>query len=562
MGVWTIRVAAGAAATLCIAAVATGSWWLAMLAAVCALFALGADSVPRVSRTGGAPPASPEHPPVRTPHSANADVVVAFLYEAISSRMPAVAAHLWLLDPPTATLRIVASAGPRRPSTAPVATDDLVLGAAVTSGTAVLRAIASVHTEGVETTLWRFAVPVGSDDACGVAAVDIAVSEGPPDAGALTEVTAGLRGALAGALGLHVAREETETARVLLKAARDLSRRLRPDDVIRLSLERAMEVSHAATGSVMLFDEETRVLRIAEAKGLPEAIVESTAVRENEGIAGWVFASGQSMLVEDLPGRPSSRRHGVRSAICVPIRDEQGAIGVINVGSRAFPARFTDGHMQALEALGSQTAVALRNATALSRSQDLYLSSLQALAVALETKDPYSMGATGRVADLVLALGESMRLEPAEMQSLHVAAILHDIGMGMAAGSIGASSRPLSTIDRGLLRAHPRVAAEVLSQLPALEAVVPIVYHHHEHFDGHGYDGGLAGEAIPLGSRILAVADAYVSMTGERPYRRALGPKEALNELNAKSGSQFDPEVVEALRRLLTENPDLALAAR
>jgi HD-GYP domain-containing protein (c-di-GMP phosphodiesterase class II) len=155
-----------------------------------------------------------------------------------------------------------------------------------------------------------------------------------------------------------------------------------------------------------------------------------------------------------------------------------------------------------------------------------------------------------------------MRLEPTDLQSLHVAAILHDIGMGMAAGSLGASSRPLSTIDWGLLRAHPRVAAEVLSQLPALEAVVPIVYHHHEHFDGHGYDGGLAGEEIPLGSRILAVVDAYVSMTGERPYRRASTPKEALNELNAKSGSQFDPEVVQSLQRLLTENPDLAFAAR
>jgi HD-GYP domain-containing protein (c-di-GMP phosphodiesterase class II) len=275
-----------------------------------------------------------------------------------------------------------------------------------------------------------------------------------------------------------------------------------------------------------------------------------------------VFASGQSMLVEDLPGRPSSRRHGVRSAICVPVRDEHGTMGVISVGSRAYPARFTDGHTKALEALGAQTAVALRNASALSRSRDLYLSSLQALAVALETKDPYSIGAAGRVTDIVLALGEWMRLESTELQSLHVAAILHDIGMGMAAGPLGASSRPLSTIDRGMLRAHPRVAAEVLSQLPALEAVVPIVYHHHEHFDGHGYDGGLAGEAIPLGSRILAVVDAYVAMTGERPYRRALPPREALDELNAKSGTQFDPEVVEALKRLLTENPDLALAAR
>lgn len=562
MGVRTIRAAAGAAVALSIAAAVTGYWWLAGLAALCGAGAFAASfALPRPERA--ALPAVPATPrPVGVPPSADVDVVVSTLYAAAASRLPATSAHLWLEDQPTATLRPVAVAGPREPSAAPVTLDDPVLGRALTSGVAVLEATSRIRTGDVDATLWRFAVPLGSGDARGVAAIDLTCGEGAPDAAALTEVSASLRGALTGALALHVARAETDTARILLAAARDLSSRLRPEDVVARTLERAMELSHAATGSVMLMDEEAGVLRISGARGLPSEVVESTAVRPNEGIAGWVFASGKPMLVEDLPGRPSSRRHGVRTAMCVPIADEHGTLGVVNVGSRAFPARFSDVHMRSLEALGAQAAVALRNARALTRSRDLYLESLQALAVALEMKDPYSIGAAGRVADIALAIGESMRLEATELQSLRVAAILHDIGMGMAAGALGASSRPLSTVDRGLLRAHPRVAAEVLSQLPALEAVVPIVYHHHEHFDGHGYDGGIAGEAIPLGSRILAVADAFVAMTGERPYRQALTAAEAMNELSAKSGSQFDPEVVAALRRLLTENPDLALTAR
>jgi HD-GYP domain-containing protein (c-di-GMP phosphodiesterase class II) len=104
------------------------------------------------------------------------------------------------------------------------------------------------------------------------------------------------------------------------------------------------------------------------------------------------------------------------------------------------------------------------------------------------------------------------------------------------------------------------VAAEVLADVPALRAVVPIVYHHHEWYDGHGYVGGLAGEAIPQGSRILAVADAFVAMTSERPYRRAMTVGDALEELSEKAGTQFDPDVVAALRRALDARPDLAAA--
>jgi len=146
--------------------------------------------------------------------------------------------------------------------------------------------------------------------------------------------------------------------------------------------------------------------------------------------------------------------------------------------------------------------------------------------------------------------------------SLRIAAILHDVGMGLATGSVGATDRPLSTVDRGLVRAHPKVASDVMLQVPSLEGLAPVVRHHHERFDGDGYDTGLSGASIPMGSRILAVADAFVAITSPRPYREALATQEALEELNATSGSQFDPEVVETFVRLLAERPDLAFADR
>ena len=496
----------------------------------------------------------------RVPASSDPNVVLATLLEAARSAGDPVAASLWLEDPPTATLRLVTSAGPMGPSSAPVRLDDPTLGRAASEGVATLEPMATIKGGAGDTTLWRFAVPVSAAEIRGVAAVDLR-SDGPPDPGRLTAITAPVRGALAGALALLMARAEAETAQALLEAARELTRRLDPDEVVERSFDRAVALSHAATGSIMLVDARTGHLRIAASKGLSAEVVEGTEVSEGEGIAGWVLSTGQPLLIEDLPGKPAVRRSGVRSAVSVPIADEDGILGVLNVGSRTFPARFTDSHMKALETLGRQTAIALRNARAMTSSRDLYFGTLRALALAMETKDPYSKGSTGRVTDIASAIGRGMHLDAIDQQALEVAALLHDIGMGMVGEPVGASERPLSTVESGLLKAHPVLAAEVIAQVPALEAVTPIVYHHHEWFDGHGYVGGLCGEAIPLGARVLAVADAFVSMTSLRPYREAMTVKYALRELRAKAGTQFDPEVVSVFELLLSADPALALTS-
>jgi HD-GYP domain-containing protein (c-di-GMP phosphodiesterase class II) len=144
-----------------------------------------------------------------------------------------------------------------------------------------------------------------------------------------------------------------------------------------------------------------------------------------------------------------------------------------------------------------------------------------------------------------------MALPTRELDALRVAALLHDIGMSAAADVVSVGNRQLSTVEWGLLKVHPMVAAEILAQAPALRDAIPIVFHHHEHFDGGGYVGGVAGSEIPMGARILAVADAYVAMTSPRPYRPAFTSAQAVAELIEQAGSQFDPVVVEAFGELL-----------
>jgi HD-GYP domain-containing protein (c-di-GMP phosphodiesterase class II) len=406
---------------------------------------------------------------------------------------------------------------------------------------------------------WRYAVPVGTPEVRGVAAVDIR-SATEPSAVLLNEVSAVLRGSLTAALAVHVAHSEMDAAVLLLQAAQELASGMSGDDVLSAALRRAMEMSGASTGSVMLPEGAAGALRIVASRGLSSDVVESTSVGANEGIAGTVYSTAAPLLVEDLPGRAGNRRHGVLSAVSIPIADAHGSLGVINVGSRAFPARLTDAYVRALGILGAQTAVAMRNADAAQRSWDLYLENLQVLASALESDDPFRRGASRRTARLSVALGESLGLEGEDLVSLRIAAILHDVGMGLATGSVGSTDRPLSTVDRGLVRAHPKVASDVMLQVPSLEGVAPVVRHHHERFDGDGYDTGLSGASIPLGSRILAVVDSFVAMTSPRPYRSPLAAADALEELDRAAGSQFDPAVVQAFAALISEHPELAAA--
>lgn len=507
------------------------------------------------------PPAEePPHvlePSYRVPATLDPEEVLRALLDATRSAGDPVAASLWFEDPPTATLRQVAAVGAMPPSRQPVPVTDDVLGHAALEGTSRLGPIMTVTEGGARWTLHRYAMPIPAGVATAVAAVDFR-SEEPPDMRTLTRLSSVMSGALAGAVALQLAAAETRSAEELLRSLKELSRMVDPEEVVKSALHRAMRLSEAATGSVMLVGDDGN-MTMAAASGIPDDILRSTVVSEGEGIAGWVMSTGKPVLIEDLPGRSTrTRRRGVRSAVSVPISDEDGVLGVMNVGSREFPARFTEAHMEALEILAGQTAVALRNARAVTSQRDLFVSTIRALAMAMESKDPYAQGETERVHRIAMAIAHAMDVDDQDRQALEIASLLHDMGMTAATDNLRCVGRPLTTVERGLIKMHPAVAAEVLKQVPTLAAVVPIVYHHHESYDGSGYVSGIAGESIPLGARILAVADAFEAMTSDRSYRKARSVTEAMNELREKAGVQFDPFIVEVFTDLLKRDPELA----
>jgi len=429
--------------------------------------------------------------------------------------------------------------------------------ASIEKGTALLESLtvaAGGHDESAATA-WHYVVPFALGEITGAAGVDFLGER--PDLESLNRISAVYRLPLAASLALEIARDESDAAHTLIDTARELARLLDPDAVVRASLAKALDLTGGQSGSVMLYDRSGVDLRIVAAVGLPADVVESTAVRPGNGIAGWVAISGQPLVVEDLPGRQTpARSRGTRSAVSVPIADTDGVLGVLNVGSSDHPSRFTATELETLEALAHQTAVALRNARAVASAGDLYFDTLRALALAIETRDPYAHGGTDRVMHYTSLLAAEMGVPADETRALEIAAMLHDIGMPSSCEEALSADRPLSTVEHGLITMHPVIAAEILDQAPALREVAPIVYHHHERYDGTGYVEGLSGESIPLGSRILCVADAFVAMTSDRPYREALSDDEAVKELLKGSGTQFDPEVVDAFLAIHASRSD------
>lgn len=187
------------------------------------------------------------------------------------------------------------------------------------------------------------------------------------------------------------------------------------------------------------------------------------------------------------------------------------------------------------------------------QQSDAYMSTVKSLVAAMEAKDPYTHGHSERVADLARSIAERLGLGVRLVDTVTWAALLHDIGKIALPLSVLRKPGPLDARELAAVRSHPSMAADILAEIEFLEPITPIVASHHEWFDGTGYPNGVGGSKLPLGSRILAVADSYDAMTSSRPYRSALAPQEAIDELRAGARTQFDPACVTALVALLDE---------
>ncbi len=183
----------------------------------------------------------------------------------------------------------------------------------------------------------------------------------------------------------------------------------------------------------------------------------------------------------------------------------------------------------------------------LAQMEAMSLGTIRALADALDAKCDYTSGHSLRVSRYAVTIGKRIGLTDPEMRDLELAGILHDIGKIGVPESILWKPARLDPEEQAIMAIHPVRSAQMIEDIPVLERSRGWVRHHHEYLDGTGYPDRLSGDSIPVGARIILVADAYDAMTSDRPYRKSIGYERAAGELRKYSGRQFDTEMVSAL---------------
>ncbi len=246
-------------------------------------------------------------------------------------------------------------------------------------------------------------------------------------------------------------------------------------------------------------------------------------------------------------------RRGSRSFLVLPIFLEKKLRGIVSLGY-SNPPHLDQEDLDQSRQLTNQVAVALSNAQLIEDLSKLNWGTLRALARAIDAKSPWTAGHSERGAQIALQIGKKLGLSKDEMDTLNRGALLHDIGKIGIGPEILDKEGKLTKKEIQLMNEHARLGATILSPIAAYAEVIPMVLQHHENFDGTGYPDGLAGENISRGARILAVADRFESLTADRPYRKALDQKIAVEYIKEREGSELDPEIVQAFLEVMGQD--------
>jgi diguanylate cyclase (GGDEF)-like protein len=339
------------------------------------------------------------------------------------------------------------------------------------------------------------------------------------------------------------ARREAESATALLEFSRELASSSSLDHI----LQRVVELTCALLGSprtsLWLEDEDGFVV--------PRALFGHTR-EERENVSQRRYPASKTqvrgtepfvMTASEIAGIVDDALDPAASYAIAPFDVEGRAAFIV----AALP---DEGHYGARElrlfgGLADQAKLAIANASNYEGLERTFVTTVEALANALEANDEYTSTHARWISDLSLRVGRELGLGEVALKRLELGALLHDIGKIGVPGTILSKPGRLSSTERAVIQMHPVLGEKIIAPIDRLQEVRGIVRHCHERWDGRGYPDGLGGEDIPLEARIIFVCDAYHAMTTDRPYRRKLSHPEAVRRLREGAGSQFDPRVVE-----------------
>jgi putative nucleotidyltransferase with HDIG domain len=357
----------------------------------------------------------------------------------------------------------------------------------------------------------------------------------------------------------------------LFEISEHLHSETRLDSLVHRIVQIAAQETKADRASLMLLDRQTQALTVMAHTGFTEIIPDKLKRRVGEGVAGRVAQSGQPLLIQggssDNPDLTTLLdNESIVSSLSVPLFGtdpsvptslttpppvRQQILGVLNLAKVSSDNRpFSKSDLELVTILSGQASAAIEKVRLHNELHQSFIKTIQCLVGTMELKDAYTSGHSASVSRFAAVLAQEMGLPPVQVDEITIAGILHDIGKIGSSEDILLKEHRLSPEEFKIMKEHPINAVKLLEPVGLSRHTILSVRHHHEWYNGKGYPDGLRGEQIPLGSRILMVADTIDAMTSDRPYRKSLPIERMLEELRQFTGIQFDPQVVEVCRRL------------
>jgi HD-GYP domain-containing protein (c-di-GMP phosphodiesterase class II)/putative methionine-R-sulfoxide reductase with GAF domain len=367
----------------------------------------------------------------------------------------------------------------------------------------------------------------------------------------LLEVMAGHASvALENARLYEAQRREAEIAKALLEFSRDLAEAADMTDVAERATAGTVQILGSPSASVWL--QSTLDGALERLAGFPERSPDEPGLGRIpvDQLEPWLGRREPYTVDAKDYAWISSAPRGTDGRFAIAPFTVEGRWGVVAAAIPANP-RSDDRDLELLASIARQTRLALQTAAGYETLERTFLSTVEALANALEASDEFTSSHARWITDLALKVGSELGLGPQELKRLELGALFHDIGKIGISSRILTKAGPLTADERAIVETHPMLGERILAPIAQLGEVLLIVRSAHEHYDGSGYPDHLAGEQIPLESRIILACDAFHAMTTDRPYRESLGVEKAKQRLIAASGTQFDPQVIDALLRVL-----------
>ncbi|QSV45051.1 HD domain-containing phosphohydrolase [Geobacter benzoatilyticus] len=325
---------------------------------------------------------------------------------------------------------------------------------------------------------------------------------------------------------------------------------------IDMFLEFITEVLDVNICSVMLCDDLTGDLMIKGARGLDDLLIKQTRVRMGERIAGWVALEGEPLFVEDIEqdprfGRKNVAQYNSKSLISLPLKINGKVIGVLNLNNKRSSSPFTERDFDLAQSMCERVVHVIEGLYGEERQEDEFRQLMTSFDSLISAEKKYHKK-DSRLPDVAMGMAAKLGLGEQERRSILYASVLYDLGLVLLEESILSKKGKLLPTEENTLKIHPYTTVGLLDSFEFSEEIKQGILHHHERYDGTGYPDGLNGNNIPFIARILAVVDAYCAMTSERPYRPAMEPAEALAEIRKKTGTYYDPQMVDVLEQVVS----------